>query len=101
MFGPRSNNDWWPCFVTLKALAQYPEAPGDSRMVPFVVTLFCLPASGVAAPVAERLGQIPLARSIAHSHLGLQPDRDAKLLELARLLHSQGYDWTGEFARFP
>src|ERR1700757_3666985 len=33
MIGPTSNDDWWPRIVMLKALTQYYEFSGDSRVI--------------------------------------------------------------------
>ncbi|MBW8748689.1 MAG: glycoside hydrolase family 127 protein [Acidobacteria bacterium] len=40
MFGPASNNDWWPRMVMLKALAQYQEATADPRVIPMMQRYF-------------------------------------------------------------
>jgi hypothetical protein len=40
MFGPRSNDDWWPRIVMLKVLTQYQEATGDPRVIPLMQRYF-------------------------------------------------------------
>ena len=40
MFGPASNDDWWPRFVMLKALTQYHELTGDERVIPLMNRYF-------------------------------------------------------------
>ena len=40
MFGPRSNDDWWPRMVMLKVLTQYHELTGDVRVMPLMTRYF-------------------------------------------------------------
>lgn len=40
LFGPASNEDWWPRTVALKALTQHADATGDVRVAPFVERFF-------------------------------------------------------------
>ncbi len=40
MFGPRSNDDWWPRMVMLKVLTQYQEATADPRVIPLMQSYF-------------------------------------------------------------
>ena len=100
MIGPRSNDDWWPRIVMLKALTQYQEFTGDPRVIPVMERYFRISAGGVAQAAAARLGQVSLAGRSPQRHLALQPHRSQYLLDLVRLLHEQGYDWVAEFADF-
>ena len=100
MFGPRSNNDWWPRMVMLKALTQYQEATGDPRVVPFLSRYFAYQLAALPGRPLRDWGKFrwqdnALVVIWLHDRTG-----DPKLLELARLLHAQGYDWQADFADF-
>ena len=98
--GPEKNQDWWPNFVMLKALTQYQEASGDTRVIPVMERYF--------AYQAKHLDERPLKEWAIYrwhdevlSVLWLyNRNGDAKLLDLAHKLHSQGHDWEGQFANF-
>ena len=93
-FGPLSNNEWWPRMVMTYALRQYAEATGDPRVVPFLTKYLHY--------MLAELPHRPL-KEWAKSRAGDQIDTafwlynrtgDPALLQLARLLHAQAYDWT-------
>ncbi len=101
MFGPKSNEDWWPRFVMLKALVQYEEATGDARVVPFMHRYFLYQLSELPRRPLQEWGRFRWQDQVLTILWLYNRTQDAKLLELARLLRRQGYDWTGEFADFP
>ena len=100
MIGPPSNNDWWPRMVMLKVLAQYEEATGDPRVIPLLTRYFehqleALPGRPLRDWGKFRWQDNALVVIWLYNRTG-----EAKLLELARLLHKQGFDWQADFADF-
>lgn len=100
MIGPRSNDDWWPRMVMMKALSQYEEATGDPRVIPalsryFAYQLRSLPARPLTSWGRFRWQDNALVVLWLYNRTG-----DPDLLQLARLLHQQGYDWRAQFANF-
>ena len=99
--GPRKNTDWWPNFVILKVLTQYFEVTGDPRVIPALRKYF---AHHLAAAGEKPLAQWAVFRWADElvTVLWLY-DRtgDPALLDLARLLHSQGADWKKWYEEFP
>jgi uncharacterized protein len=98
--GPEKNLDWWPNMIMIKALTQYQEVSGDSRVVPFL--------QKYVAYQLKHIRERPLYEWAAYrwqdevlSLIWLY-DRtgDNNCLELARVLHEQGYDWKGQFSHF-
>ena len=99
--GPRKNKDWWPNFVALKALTQFEEATGDPRVIPVMQRYFAYQLSQLRSnPLKEwahyRWQDEELSVIWLYNRTG-----DARLLELAKLLHEQGHDWEGQFRNFP
>lgn len=100
MIGPASNDDWWPRIVMLKALTQYHEATSDPRVLPLMDRYFRLQLSALPARPLRDWGKFRwqdnlLSALWLHNRTG-----DAYLLDLARLLHQQGYDWIAQYANF-
>ena len=101
MIGPSANDDWWPCMIALKALAQYQEATNDPRVIPVLERYFVYQF--------EQLPKRPLrdwGKFRAHDEIVVvlwlyNRTGNQQLLDLARLLHRQGYDWQALFANFP
>ncbi|MBN8924018.1 MAG: glycoside hydrolase family 127 protein [Rhodanobacter sp.] len=101
MFGPRSNDDWWPRMVMLKVLTQYHELTGDARVVPLMARYFHHQLQAMPARPLRDWGRMRWQDEVMSVLWLYQRTQDAKLLELAHLLRKQGYDWQGMFAHFP
>ena len=101
MFGPRDNDDWWPRMVALKCLTQYQELTGDPRVVPLLSRYFAHQRRALPARPLRDWGRFRWQDNLA-SVLWLH-DRTGEpgLLELARLLREQGWDWRAHFDDFP
>ncbi len=100
MIGPASNDDWWPRIVMLKALTQYQEFTGDPRVIPVMDKYF-----------KYQLGELPTRPLHDWSKFRWQDELLSViwlynrtgapyLMDLAQLLHKQGYDWEADFADF-
>lgn len=98
--GPVSNDDWWPRMVMLKVLTQYAEASGDARVVPLMEKYFHFELANLPARPLRDWGKYRWQDNV-YSVLWLyRRTEDPKLIELARLLHQQGFDWEASFAHF-
>lgn len=98
--GPEKNTDWWPNMLMLKALTQYQEATGDSRVIPFLTNYF-LYQSKQLADQPLKLWAISRWQDEVLSIIWLyNRTGDERLLPLAGLLHKQGHDWQAQYANF-
>ena len=100
MIGPSSNDDWWPRMVMLKALTQYQEFTGDSRVIPVLerylrYQLTQLPSRPLRDWAKFRWQDELLSVIWLYSRTG-----SPWLLDLAQLLRQQGYDWSSQYAQF-
>jgi DUF1680 family protein len=98
--GPAKNTDWWPNMVMLKVLAQYAEATADERVVPLMQRYAVHHLENARKqPLKEwavmRWGDEALTLAWLYNRTG-----DRRLLELAGVLHEQGYDWKKHFENF-
>jgi len=101
MFGPASNDDWWPRMVMLKALTQYQEHSGDPRVIPFLTRYFHYQLAELPNRPLRDWGKFRWQDNTLCIIWLYNRTGDSKLLDLAHLLRSQGYDWVGEFNDFP
>jgi hypothetical protein len=99
--GPERNKDWWPNMVMLKALTQYQEATGDPRVIPLMGRYFHYQTSRLAERPLHEWAKYRWADEVVSVLWLYNRTGDASLLDLARALQRQGYDWKGEFANFP
>jgi uncharacterized protein len=98
--GPPKNTDWWPNMIMLKVLTQYHEATADPRVIPFMTRYFAHHAAELdARPLKEwaiyRWHDELVSVLWLYNRTG-----GAKLLDFARRLHTQGFDWPRQFANF-
>ena len=99
--GPPSNKDWWPKMVMLKALTQYQEATGDPRVIPLMEKYFHYQTANLNAQPLRDWGKFRWADELASVIWLYNRTGDGSLLDLARALGVQGYDWKAQFANFP
>jgi len=100
MLGPASNDDWWPRMILLKALTQYQEATGDARVIPAMERYFTFQAADLAKRPLRDWGKFRWQDNALSVVWLYNRTGNPKLLELARQLHAQGYDWMAEYANF-
>jgi len=101
MFGPASNEDWWPRMVMLKALIQHAEATQDERVIPFMVRYFRHQLAALPSRPLESWGAARGADNVFSVLWLYRRTGESFLPELARLLLQQSLDWTGFFRNFP
>lgn len=100
MIGPATNNDWWPRMVMCKALAQYEEATGDPRVVPVLTRYFAHQLEALPGRPLRDWGRFRWQDNALVVIWLYNRTGDPKLVELAKLLHAQGFDWQRSFADF-
>jgi len=99
--GKRPPYDPWPVFVVLKAFTQYQEASADERVIPTMRRFFVR----LSALLRERplfdWGHHRWADLVLSVHWLYERTGERWLLDLARVVHDQGFDWRGHFEDFP
>lgn len=99
--GNYKERDPWPVFVMLKVLTQYQEATSDERVIlamqKFLKTLH--------AQLKERSlfdwNRMRWQDGVLSVYWLYDRTGEAWLLDLARIMKQQGYDWRGHFADLP
>ncbi len=100
MIGPASNDDWWPRIVMLKALTQYQELTGDSRVIPVMDRYFRHQLEDLPKRPLRDWGKFRWQDQALTVIWLYDRTGSAYLLDLARLLHQQGHDWVAQYADF-
>jgi uncharacterized protein len=100
MFGPRSNDDWWPRIVMLKVLTQYQEATGDARVIPLMQRYFQYQLAELPKRPLRDWGRFRWQDEAVSVFWLYNRTGDPKLLNLVSMLHAQGYDWIAQYADF-
>jgi len=100
MIGPSTNDDWWPRFVILKTLTQYQEFTADPRVIPLIDRYFRHQLQALPARPLRDWGKFRWQDELLSVLWLYNRTGSAYLLDLARLLHSQGYDWMAQYANF-
>jgi DUF1680 family protein len=100
MIGPSSNDDWWPRFVMLKVLIQYQELTGDPRVIPVMDRYFRYQLAELPHRPLRDWGKFRWQDQLLSVLWLYNRTGSAYLLDLARLLRTQGHDWTTQYADF-
>jgi uncharacterized protein len=100
MFGPRSNDDWWPRIVMLKVLTQYQEATGDPRVIPLMQRYFQYQLAELPKRPLRDWGRFRWQDEVVSVFWLYNRTGDPKLLDLVSMLHAQGYNWIAQYADF-
>jgi hypothetical protein len=99
-FGPPSLTHWWPWTPMLKAMAQWHEATGDERVIPFLGSFFTWMGCELHR---NRLRSWAAFRWMDAAAVALWLYRrtgDEGLLATGRELMFQGFSWTHHFQEF-
>lgn len=99
--GPEKNTDWWPDMIMLKALTQYQEATGDPRVIPAMEKFFAWQAANLASNPLQKWAQYRWGDELVSIIWLYNRNGDRKLLDLAKSIAGQGFDWKGLFADYP
>ena len=97
---PWQAEDWWPNMIMLKALTQFQEATGDERVIPVMSRYFRYHLAEADKRPLVRWAQMRWAEEILSIVWLYNRTGEAELLELARKLAGQGFDWKVHFADF-
>jgi len=100
MIGPASNNDWWPRIVMLKVLTQYQEFTADPRVIPVMDRYFRYQLGELPNRPLRDWGKFRWQDELLSVLWLYNRTGSAYLLDLAHLLHRQGYDWMAQYANF-
>ena len=100
MFGPVSNDDWWPRMVMLKALTQYYEATSDPRVLPMMTRYFHYQVVAFPHRPLTSWGRFRWQDQLLTVLWLYDRTADPALLRLMRLLRAQGYDWKKQYDHF-
>ena len=105
-FGPETTfgkptSDWWPNMVMLKVLTQYQEASGDPRVIPVLEKYFAYQAAQLESNPLHEWAQYRWGDEVLSIIWLYNRNGDPKLLDLARTLAKQGFDWKALFADYP
>ena len=100
MFGPASNDDWWPRMVMLKALTQYQEATADPRVIPMMTRYFAYQLAALPARPLTSWGKFRWQDQVLTVLWLYDRTADPALPKLIHLLREQGHDWVEQYDHF-
>jgi hypothetical protein len=98
--GPVVNQDWWPRMIMLKALTQYQEAIGVSRVIHLMQRYFAFQAHELPSRPLRDWGKYRWQDELVSVLWLYNRTGDPSLLSLAKALRDQGYDWKTQFDHF-
>jgi hypothetical protein len=99
-FGPPHNDDWWPRMVMLKVLTQHHEATRDSRVLELMESYFSYQLKTLGTRPLRDWGKFRCQDEVLSIVWLYNRTGNKKLIDLAELLHQQGYNWRKQFDSF-
>jgi hypothetical protein len=93
-------DDWWPNMVMLKVLMQYQEATGDPRVMPLMTRYLKLHLREAQRTPLVQWASFRSAEEMLAIVWLFNRTGDEELLNLARVLKTQSFDWNRHFADF-
>ena len=100
MIGPAKNDDWWPRIVMIKALTQYQELSDDPRVIPMLDKYFRYQLAELPKRPLRDWGKFRWQDELLSVIWLYNRTGSSYLLDLARMLHQQGFNWIGSFENF-
>jgi uncharacterized protein len=100
MIGPKGNGDWWPRIVMLRVLTQYYEVTNDQRVITVLERFFAHQLRELPQRPLRDWGKFRWQDEVLTVMWLYNRNGDPMLLDLARLLHNQGFDWKAQYADF-
>ena len=100
-FGPETNEDWWPRMVMIKVLIQYYEATSDERIIPFMRKYFQYQNEVIEEKPLKMWGMPRAGENILGIYWLYDQTQDEFLIELAKKIWNQSFDWSRFFSVFP
>jgi len=100
IIGPATNDDWWPRIVMLKALTQYHEATAAPRVLSVLDRYLRYQLAELPRRPLRDWGKFRWQDNLLTVLWLYNRTGSPYLLDLARLLHTQGYDWLAQYANF-
>lgn len=92
--------DPWPVYVVLKVLTQYYEATGDERVIEVMTRFFRYLKDHLDKRPLTSWAKFRWADLVLSIHWLYERSQEAWLLDLARKVAEQGYDWQDHFRNF-
>lgn len=96
----RQPYDVWPVAIVLKVLTQYQEATADPRIVPLMLRFCGFLRGHLPEHPLFQWGRYRWSDLVLSIHWLYNQTGEAWLLDLARLVREQGFNWHAHFANF-
>jgi len=100
MIGPSDNDDWWPRMVMLKVLTQHHDASRDARVIRVMESYFSHQLRQLRSRPLRDWGKFRWQDEVLSVVWLYNRTGNRELLQLAELLHQQGYNWRKQFESF-
>lgn len=97
-FGPTTNNDWWARMPMLDMFCDYQSATNDARVIPFLTKYFRYQLAALDKQPLKEWARARAADNVNAIFWLYNRTGDTFLLELARKIKDQAYNYTDIFS---